>query len=176
MYYNRRCPVFILVVTSTVKLGLEFSISEGLMSKSQIYVIREMKLSDLQEVMKIERESFCEPWSRSAFIELIKSKDAISVVYDEDGVVVGYGIAIENNYLHIVNLAVKKEWRRRGIGSMLLSYLIDYAYKRALLEVRISNEEAIAFYEKLGFKKIDITERYYSNGESALIMEKKLSL
>ena len=73
-----------------------------------------------------------------------------------------------------MNVAVAPERRRTGIASRLIDQLFEEAGRRQLpftLEVRVSNREAIAMYERLGFRSAGVRPRYYQdNGEDALIM------
>jgi ribosomal-protein-alanine N-acetyltransferase len=77
--------------------------------------------------------------------------------------------------LHIGNIAVAPAVRRRGIGRRILEHCLDDARARgieiATLEVRVSNDPAIALYEKLGFRPVAMRRGYYSDtGEDALVM------
>jgi ribosomal-protein-alanine N-acetyltransferase len=81
---------------------------------------------------------------------------------------------------HLVSIAVLPEYRRRGVGSALLSKTIDvmrnvYRVDAIYLEVRVSNEPAIRLYEKFGFRKARIWRGYYRDGEDAYIMVKRLA-
>jgi ribosomal-protein-alanine N-acetyltransferase len=58
--------------------------------------------------------------------------------------------------------------------SKLIEALIEAGASRVLLEVRESNKSAINLYKKLGFEVIGEVERYYSNGEKAIVMAKEL--
>jgi ribosomal-protein-alanine N-acetyltransferase len=72
-----------------------------------------------------------------------------------------------------MNIAVDPPWRRRGIGTALLSRLIERAGtgESYTLEVRPSNPGAIALYERFGFRSAGTRPRYYRDtGEDALIM------
>ena len=72
-----------------------------------------------------------------------------------------------------MNVAVAPDRRRRGIASRLISRLVDEGGGELpfTLEVRVSNREAIAMYEGLGFRSAGVRPRYYQdNGEDALIM------
>ncbi len=73
----------------------------------------------------------------------------------------------------ILYLVVDEKYRKLGIGSAFIEHLSrDLDIKKMILEVRKSNEVAISFYEKNGFKKIRPIENYYKDGEDALAMEK----
>ena len=72
-------------------------------------------------------------------------------------------------------MAVHPQWRRRGIGQMLLTDLLGKAagrnVKRIFLEVRVSNEAALALYSQAGFQIIDKRKNYYEKPkEDAYIM------
>lgn len=73
----------------------------------------------------------------------------------------------------IVNVIIQKEYRHRGIGTELINYAVKQDNLAKLnLEVRESNKNAIAFYQKLGFKEIRIIKNYYQQ-ENAIFMVKK---
>ena len=76
---------------------------------------------------------------------------------------------------HIVSIAVRESYRRKGLGELLLIGSVEMAIRRdcqvVTLEARVSNEPAIALYRKYGFNEVGLRRRYYSdNGEDALIM------
>ncbi len=80
---------------------------------------------------------------------------------------------------HIISIAVVPEHRRKGLGSMLVSESIErlkrfYSCRECYLEVRVSNNMAIALYKKLGFKIIKRNPWYYKDGEAAFTMSRKL--
>jgi ribosomal-protein-alanine N-acetyltransferase len=74
---------------------------------------------------------------------------------------------------HLMNVAVVPERRRMGVATRLISELLEVSEGELplTLEVRVSNTEAIAMYEGLGFRSAGVRPRYYQdNGEDALIM------
>ena len=76
---------------------------------------------------------------------------------------------------HITTIAVRNAYQKRGVGEKLLISLIDMAAQLnaqvVTLEVRPSNEQAQALYQKYGFYEVGLRHRYYTdNGEDALIM------
>ncbi len=82
---------------------------------------------------------------------------------------------------HIITLGVHPDWRRQGIGCRLVERLLQVALEQQLgwatLEVRVSNEGAIALYESLGFKSVGRRKGYYSNPEEdGLILWKRLGV
>ena len=137
-----------------------------------------MRADDLEEVVAIERASFSMPWSRGAFLyELQQNRVARCLVMRDDGRVVGYLCLWEiGDELHITNVAVHPEYRRRGIGRSLVSGVLEDARARKLklvvLEVRPSNHEARTLYESFGFREVGRRRGYYyDTGEDALVME-----
>lgn len=144
-------------------------------------IIREMKESDLDRVMEIERQAFTPPWSKDAFLlELTKNLLAKYIVAEVDGVVVGYGgIWLIMDEGHITNIAVDEKYRQMGIGTKIMEGLIQLCIDRNIiamtLEVRKSNEAAKALYKKFGFKEYGIRKNYYqNNNEDAIIMWKDI--
>ena len=140
-----------------------------------------MTLDDLDEVLAIERVSFQTPWSRGAFrYELTQNRVAHSVVMRSGRDLVGYLCLWEIGHeIHITNLAVRPDFRRRGVARALLGAMLDDGRRRgvelAFLEVRPTNIEALALYESLGFRMIGRRKGYYfDTGEDALVMEARL--
>ena len=87
--------------------------------------------------------------------------------------VAGFWVMVDE--AHITTIATRNDYRRQGIGERLLISTIEMAMqlsaKVVTLEVRLSNEEAQALYQKYGFRKVGVRRGYYSdNGEDALLM------
>ncbi len=95
----------------------------------------------------------------------------------EDKVVgfINYDILYERSEL--IYIAVLEEHQKEGIGSKLLSYMIDDCEKQQLenitLEVSVENQKAIGLYQKFGFKKVATRKKYYQ-GIDGILMEKEL--
>jgi len=112
------------------------------------------------------------------------------MVAEENGEVVGYimcrmEVGLSNFGFsglmkkgHIVSVAVLPQYRRKGIGEALVNKAVDgmrlYNAKQCFLEVRVTNTPAINLYETLGFEITRTIHGYYSDGESAYVMSKKL--
>ncbi len=136
---------------------------------------RSMKPTDLLQVVEIARLSFPLPWSHTAFIEELNNPLSRSLVAEVDQRVVGYlccwCVAGE---VHILNLAVHPDYRHRGIARRLMQQVLEEArlegVKTVSLEVRKSNEPALSLYYHLGFHPVGVRQRYYENGEDALLM------
>jgi [ribosomal protein S18]-alanine N-acetyltransferase len=143
------------------------------------FTIRNLGYGDLPQVIAIERRAFPTPWSLAMFVlELSKPSSICLAATKEDGSRSGklLGYSICSRYAdvwHLMNIAVDPPWRRRGIGSTLLTALIERAGpgESYTLEVRPSNPGAIALYERFGFRTAGTRPRYYRDtGEDAVIM------
>jgi ribosomal-protein-alanine N-acetyltransferase len=168
------------------------------------YLIRPMGEGDINQVADIERESFPTTWPRTAYRrELANRLARYLVVVDRTHApletprerrrsffaflrgeeeptttdyIVGYvGVWLMVDEAHVVAIAVREAYRRRGIGEILLAEAIDLAMGNrqevVTLEVRRSNTGAQALYEKYRFLKVGVRKRYYSdNHEDAIIM------
>jgi ribosomal-protein-alanine N-acetyltransferase len=139
-------------------------------------VIRHMHEADIPAIMEIERSSFSTPWSELSFLSEIYKKYAISRVALFQEQVIGYICA---NFVlheaHLLNLAVREDFRRRGVGTILLQEILQELKKKGCvfvyLEVRVSNAGAQVFYEQFGFTVASKRKKYYgSPDEDALIM------
>lgn len=148
---------------------------KGILEEIRIEPMRE---EDLPGVMVIERDSFPTPWSENSFLyELRKNKEVASLkVARLNSLLVGYVCYwLLFKEVHIMNLAVHKDFRRQGIGEALIKVALkearDKGGERATLEVRASNTAAIRLYEKLGFRANAIRRNYYDTPkEDALVM------
>jgi ribosomal-protein-alanine N-acetyltransferase len=131
--------------------------------------IREGREEDIEKVVLIEFSSFESPWSRNLLIRSIKKKELF--VAEINGEVVGYIVFSKIlDEVHLENIAVDERWRRKGIGSKLLEFLIQRSKESSIfLEVRPSNIPAINLYKKYGFREIGIRKNYYVN-EDAIVM------
>jgi ribosomal-protein-alanine N-acetyltransferase len=136
--------------------------------------VRRLAYSDLPAVISIERRSFPAPWSLAMFVLELSKPSGICLVATEGSELLGYLVCSRYDRVwHLMNVAVAPERRRRGVASRLIARLIAEAGDELpfTLEVRVSNREAIAMYERLGFRSAGVRPRYYQdNGEDALIM------
>lgn len=119
-------------------------------------VIRKMTSADAQEVSRIEQQTFSQPWSCQGFLDALTGGNAIFLVAEAEEKIAGYcGMYCAADEGEITNVAVDRSFRRRGIGRKLVEHLLaearDAGIKNIILEVRVSNEEAIRLYESMGF-------------------------
>lgn len=141
-------------------------------------IIEPLNAKHLDTVVKIETESFPQPWSLKSFLSELENNQLavyLAAVYNDR--VVGYGgVWVILDDAHITTLAVDSRYRRLGVATNLLKALIDKAEKmgakRLSLEVRPSNTPARRLYEKFGFTVKGIRKHYYFN-EDGLVMFKE---
>lgn len=137
--------------------------------------VRAANERDLDDLARIEHESLSGTWTRDALAdELQKSFARLMVAERDDGVCAFVHCWLIADEIQILNVATAPSHRRRGVARALLRSLLDElqpkGFRVALLEVRASNVAAIALYHSMGFRDDAIRERYYSDGEDALLM------
>lgn len=139
--------------------------------------IRRMVIEDLDEIMALEELCFSVPWSRESFeSEIQKNNLAHYFIIERENSIVGYGgVWYIMDEGHITNVAIHPEYRKLGLGKLLVHEMIIQAKLSDInyltLEVRVSNMPAITLYERIGFEKAGTRPKYYTdNQEDALIM------
>lgn len=143
--------------------------------------ISPMRREDVFAVAEIEKECFSAPWSEKGLEEELENENAVFFVAKLFDDVVGYmGMHTVLDECYVANVAVKSDHRRKGIGVKLLKYAEKKARERNCsfisLEVRVSNESAIALYSKENYEKIGERKDFYSAPkENAFIMTKTLT-
>ena len=140
--------------------------------------IREMQIDDLEQVMPIEEANFSIPWTETGFFTFLIRDDALFLVAEEDGEILGYlGILISFDESEITNVCVAEKARRRGIGRALMEELFRRMQERKVrvihLDVRIGNTPARNLYESLGFVQDGLRKGYYDlPKEDAVLMSR----
>jgi ribosomal-protein-alanine N-acetyltransferase len=136
--------------------------------------IRLLTYADLPHVIALERRAFPTPWSLAMFVLELSKASGVCLAALRDGELVGHMICSRYDTVwHVMNIAVDPSSRRQGVASALLRELIERVGEDAplTLEVRPSNDGAIALYERFGFLSAGRRRRYYQdNGEDALVM------
>jgi ribosomal-protein-alanine N-acetyltransferase len=156
----------------------------------ETYTLRKFSLNDLQSVMQINRVCLPENYTDFFFVDLFHRFPELFIVAENAGEVVGYIMCrletgLSNLGLgglvkkgHVVSVAVLPQHRRHGVGEALVTRAFEavklYNAKQCYLEVRVSNDEAIRLYKKLGFEVTRTMRGYYADGEDAYLMARKL--
>ncbi len=140
-------------------------------------ILRQAVAEEVIEICEIEKLCFSDPWSlESMRYELEKNPAAIYIVAEDEGRIAGYaGLWWITDEGHITNVAVRPEYRGRGIASEIIRTLLEFTEEEGIrdftLEVRESNIPARNLYEKYGFTVEGVRKGYYrDNKENALIM------
>jgi ribosomal-protein-alanine N-acetyltransferase len=159
-----------------------------------------MQVADLDEVLAIESISHIHPWTKGNFTDSLAAghwaycirpqvdqANAMPGSYLDPQVLWAYCIlypAVDE--LHLLNITVAPKLRKLGLGSRMMGAIEGVASQqnmpRIILEVRPSNEPAVALYQKLGYEQIGIRKNYYpasaqtGNREDAIVMAKSIKL
>jgi len=152
--------------------------------------LRKFTPDDLQSVVQINRVCLPENYTDFFFLDLHERFPETFIVAEENGRIVGYimcrvevglssfGLGGLMRKGHIVSVAVLPQMRRKGVAQALINQAVDgmryYKAKQCYLEVRVTNTGGIALYKKLGFDVSRTAHGYYSDGEDAYVMSKKL--
>ena len=140
--------------------------------------IQRMSSDDLDEVVRLEKLCFSDPWSKQSFQEDLEHQFSIPLVVRFDQRIVGYTcLWCVDEQMEIANFAVSPEFRRKGIGRMMMEEVFSEAMKRGctsvILSVRETNLPAINLYRGFGFVEAGKRKRYYRfPSEDAIIMVK----
>ncbi|MDH5228565.1 MAG: ribosomal protein S18-alanine N-acetyltransferase [Gammaproteobacteria bacterium] len=142
---------------------------------------RQMLETDLPQIVLIEQQAHLTPWSAGIFSDCLRV-GYVSRLLQVDQQIVAYGImSVAAGEAHIFNLCVAPENQRQGYGRQMLKHLMQIAIERKaqsiFLEVRPSNQKAIALYRDAGFDEVGVRKNYYpakKGREDALILAKEL--
>lgn len=133
--------------------------------------------SDLDAILEIDRQSFSVPWTREMYRQELQSDRSFVIVARAPACpVAGYcSYRIILDEIHINNVAVRGEWRRHGIGRLLMERILAdgraSGMRAATLEVRRSNAGALALYERLGFAVGGVRKSFYHDpAEDGLVL------
>jgi ribosomal-protein-alanine N-acetyltransferase len=139
----------------------------------QVATCRREDLGEVERILKAAPEAAA--WSKDALADAFEGSPSHSLVGRQGeeiaGFIVGRRVADEGE---ILNLAVKPQHRRHGVGRALAKALLELFAREAVLqvflEVRESNAEAIALYQGLGFREVERREGYYREPEEAALV------
>ena len=141
--------------------------------------IVEMEKVHTEQIAKLEKICFSDPWSINSITYELTNPLSLWLVAVDGDTVAGYvGSQSVLGESDMMNLAVSPKYRRGGLGELLVNTLVARLCEKGnhclTLEVRASNDPAIALYEKLGFAEVGRRPNYYRNPkEDALILRKE---
>lgn len=132
--------------------------------------IRRMIRRDMQEVLNIEFDSFQFPWESGEFIRCLRQGNAIGWIAEHDERVAGYLIyEIYQKHLRLINFSVASEYRRRRVGTQMISKMIGKLHpsRRYYISasVRESNLGAQLFFRNRGFTAVETLRQFYDETE-----------
>ena len=135
-------------------------------------------LLDINALNKLEHACFeKDAWPFLDLIAVLTFPDVVRLkAVDEAGKMVGFVAGDPRpgeGFSWIATIGVMPECRRRGIGRELLRACErQLTTPRVRLSVRASNDGAIRLYEQEGYRRVDVWQSYYNDGEAAIVMEK----
>ena len=137
------------------------------------------KRADVDAIHRIEEASFPAPWRREFFLSELTAEGRFNLVAKRGGVVIGYLFAMWIlDEMHVNKIAVDASARRRGIADALMARCFEFARAKNIetisLEVRKSNVGAQEFYRHLEFESKYVRQRYYPDGEAAVVMMRRV--
>jgi ribosomal-protein-alanine N-acetyltransferase len=147
-------------------------------TKTENLTVQRMTREDVDEVARLEKLSFSDPWSKSSFEHELTNRFSIPLVVKSGSTIVGYSCLWHvYEQMEIATIATAPEFRGRGVGALLMRWALDEAARRGcsnvVLSVRESNLTAIRLYRRFGFVELDRRRRYYRlPEEDAIIMIK----
>ena len=136
----------------------------------------------MQRVMEVERAAFAHPWSEEMIRRELEHEfsTVLLAIRGREGPIAGFAVVwLVHDELHVLNVAVAPEARRSGVARRILDRVESRAREQgarvSMLEVRRSNQPAIALYRSLGYREVGVRPGYYAeDGEDALVMDKAL--
>ena len=138
-----------------------------------------MRPEHVAQVAELEKLCFSAPWSENAVRGELTNPLSLWIVAVDGDTVAGYiGSQSVMGEADMMNVAVSPSYRRQGIAEKLVVSLVENLTEQKVssltLEVRASNEPAIALYEKLSFVQVGRRPNYYTKPrEDALILRKE---
>jgi [ribosomal protein S18]-alanine N-acetyltransferase len=147
-----------------------------------ICTMRPMGDADVAEVLGIERASYQFPWTEGIFHDCLRVAYLCRVAVQAQRIV-GYAVmSMGAGEAHILNLCVREDVRRGGVGRSLIRHLLAEAehagMSEVFLEVRPSNDIAMLLYQSMGFAQIGTRRGYYQavgGREDANVLRLKLA-
>ena len=143
--------------------------------------LRGFRPSDIPFVTSIVADALHEHYDPTLYLSLSADwPEGFLIAADSHDVPVAFllGVSQVSREARILMFAVDRHWRTMGIGRLLMSTFFercrDRGYRRATLEVRVSNATAIRFYTRFDYSVVDLLRGYYSDGENGYQMARSL--
>lgn len=169
-------------MSSVLRPGLPASqLSSGVPARRLQFV--PMRVMDVDEVTRIENDAYPFPWTRGNFLDSLDSGYEAWVLREHGGRIAGYFLLMPVvDEVHLLNITVRPDRQGQGLGSRLMDKVSERAaaigIASILLEVRPSNQHALAVYRHIGFEQIGVRKNYYpaaaGTREDAIVMRLRL--
>ena len=146
-----------------------------------MFEIRYARAEDIEAIEALERDTAYNPWSAAMFEAELRNKFAHLLCAVKNDKIIGLcDIHIVYEDAHINNICVAKEFRREGVATALAKKACGLAKsngcRAVTLEVRVNNEPARSFYDRLDFKEISTKKAFYVNPpDDAIVLQKMLN-
>ncbi len=166
------------------------SLQKAILGKVGEYEVRRCDRDDIDGIIRINSKTLPEHYTDYFYFEILSEFPETFLVAEIAGEVVGYVMCrVEYGFSHlrklglarkghVISIAVLEEHRGKGVGTTLMTTAQEEMVKKAAsecyLEVRVSNLEAKALYERLGYRVTTRLEAYYKDGEPAFLMATQL--
>ena len=163
---------------------------KSIIGKAGDYTIRYAEASDVPAVINVNAATLPEHYSDYFYYEILNEFPNTFIVAELDGQVVSYimcrieyGLSVMKRFGlarkgHIISIATLEAHRGKGVGTNLIQRAMDEmrkgGCKEVFLEVRVTNDDAVALYRKLAFQVSGTMQGYYKDGESAYLMAQQL--
>lgn len=140
------------------------------------YQLRDMTSDDLATIVRLENQAQLHPWTQAHFESSLQSSHQCWVLQHQQCIVAYAVTSTAADEAELLNITVAQHYQRQGLGKLLLTAIsqsFDASIHTLFLEVRASNQIAIALYQQLNFNELGIRPNYYpaNNGrEDAIIM------
>lgn len=137
-------------------------------------VIRPMSGRDIGAALGVEQSTYPTPWTEGIFRDELNGEGRTYLVAEADGELVGYGgLLLVIPEAHVTTVTVAAAHQGGRVGTRLMLHLAEAALAAGAtsltLEVRVSNRQAQALYQRFGMAPVGVRKLYYRD-EDALIM------
>ncbi|HIA04130.1 MAG TPA: ribosomal-protein-alanine N-acetyltransferase, partial [Myxococcales bacterium] len=140
-----------------------------------------MTAEDIDAVVLLEQGAFADPWNTRDFVSELKNpRSNVQLLRNSRGTLLGHVVFwVVLDQVEVLDIAVAIEHRRQGYGRLLMEHVVAMSQKQGCnlisLEVRRSNEAAMALYEGMGFLPVAVRPKYYAHdNEDAIVMQRSI--
>ena len=163
---------------------------KSILGRAGDYTLRHAEAADIPAVINVNAVALPEHYSDYFYYEILNEFPRTFMVAELGGEVVSYvmcrveyGLSMVRRFGlarkgHVISIATMEAHRGKGVGTALIRRAMDemreMGCKEAFLEVRVTNENAVKLYGKLGFQVTSTMHGYYKDGESAYLMAQQL--